>query len=368
MPRDLEYLYRLFIHGPLSSAMLHNLVSPAVRRKETTERLKIMRRKPNCLVEVPKQSREAHNANYQPLMYKITNTGVQVLLLKGRIPEEVAHLHFILRQNYRTFHHDALAAYITASIELGGNEEGIKFFGWDYIFTHPKTPQTTKQSDNPLRIPYKIDGNDKFLVPDALFAIETKDGKTCFALEADMHNEPIDPHELNRSSYGNKLTGYLAILEDAAVETLLNLFPKCANATRRKPHAGSPTVQVPFHRTLLFQGKVQFQQNRKWDSTRSPTLKRPTRAFRGSNVAASTFEAFGAGYAPKGILRGRLAIPLHSRDGVLLAYCGRTVKNESPILLFPSGFDPHSTIFNAHRATEGELYLVRDPLERVQGV
>lgn len=228
MPRDLEYLYRLFIHGPLSSAMLHNLVSPAVRRKETTERLKIMRRKPNCLVEVPKQSREAHNANYQPLMYKITDTGVQVLLLKGRIPEEVAHLHFILRQNYRTFHHDALAAYITASIELGGNEEGVKFFGWDYIFTHPKTPQATKHSDNPLRIPYKIDGNDKFLVPDALFAIETKDGKTCFALEADMHNEPIDPHELNRSSYGNKLTGYLAIFQS-------ELY---------KAHWGIPNMQV----------------------------------------------------------------------------------------------------------------------------
>jgi len=80
-------------------------------------------------------------------------------------------------------------------------------------------------------------------------------------------------------------------------------------------------------------------------------------------VAASTFEAFGAGYAPKGILRGRLAIPIHSRDGVLLAYCGRTVKNESPMLLFPSGFDPHSTIFNAHRAADGELYLVRDPLD-----
>jgi hypothetical protein len=47
---------------------------------------------------------------------------------------------------------------------------------------------------------------------------------------------------------------------------------------------------------------------------------------------------------------------------VLLAYCGRTVKNESPMLLFPSGFDPHSTIFNAHRVAEGELYLVRDLL------
>jgi hypothetical protein len=228
MPRDLEYLYRLLIHGPLSSAMLHSLVSPAVWRKETTERLKIMRRKPNCLVEVPKQSREAHNANYQPLMYKITNTGVQVLLLKGRIPEEVAHIHLALQQNYRTFRHDALAAYITASIELGGNENGIKFFGWDYIFTHPKTPQATKQSDNPLRITYKIDGKERFLVPDALFAIETRDGKNCFALEADMHNEPIDPHELNRSSYGNKLAGYLAIFQS-------ELY---------KAHSGIPNMQV----------------------------------------------------------------------------------------------------------------------------
>ncbi len=63
---------------------------------------------------------------------------------------------------------------------------------------------------------------------------------------------------------------------------IIKLVQKCASATRRKPHAGSPTVQVPFHRTLPFQGKVQFRQNRKWDSARSPTLKRPMRALRGS--------------------------------------------------------------------------------------
>jgi hypothetical protein len=42
---------------------------------------------------------------------------------------------------------------------------------------------------------------------------------------------------------------------------------------------------------------------------------------------------------------------------------GRTVKNESPMLLFRSGFDPHSMIFNPHRVAEGELYLVSDPLD-----
>jgi Replication-relaxation len=227
-PRDLEYLHRLFIHGPLSSAMLHQLVWPHATPPMTTGRLKILRRKPNCLVTVPQQLRLSYNANYQNLTFKITKAGVQVLLLKGRISEEVADLYFCLRQNYRTFHHDALAAYITSSIELGCKQLGFAFFGWDYIFTHPKTPLATKQSDNPLRISYLINGTEKHLVPDALFAIETPEGKICFALEADMHNEPIDPHELNRSSYGNKLAGYLAIFRD-------NLYQR---------HYGIPNMQV----------------------------------------------------------------------------------------------------------------------------
>ena len=81
-PRDLEYLYHLFIHGPLSSAMLHQLICPGVNHRQTSERLKLLRHKPNCLVEVPKQGRLSYNANYQHLTYKITNAGVQVLLIK----------------------------------------------------------------------------------------------------------------------------------------------------------------------------------------------------------------------------------------------------------------------------------------------
>lgn len=73
-------------------------------------------------------------------------------------------------------------------------------------------------------------------------------------------------------------------------------------------------------------------------------------------------EHFGAGYAPKGIMRGRLAIPIHDSDGQLLAYCGRALENESSKLLFPKDFDPAQVIFNAHRVTGGTLTLVRDPL------
>ncbi|MBZ0227980.1 MAG: hypothetical protein K8F58_05940, partial [Bauldia sp.] len=87
-----------------------------------------------------------------------------------------------------------------------------------------------------------------------------------------------------------------------------------------------------------------------------------TEAVAALGVSQDTCRHFGAGYAPKGIMRGRFAIPIHDRDGTLLAYCGRTVKDESPTLIFPNGFDPATVIFNADRATAGELTLVRDPL------
>jgi DNA primase len=37
-------------------------------------------------------------------------------------------------------------------------------------------------------------------------------------------------------------------------------------------------------------------------------------------VSAETAAHFGAGFAPRGILRGRLAIPIHDRHGTLIAY------------------------------------------------
>lgn len=92
-------------------------------------------------------------------------------------------------------------------------------------------------------------------------------------------------------------------------------------------------------------------------------------------VSAGTAEAFCAGLAKKGIMSQvggpRLAIPIHDRDGVLVAYCGRAVnETQQPTLIFPRGFDPTAYVFNAKRATEStdfadthQLCLVRDPLQ-----
>jgi hypothetical protein len=133
-------------------------------------------------------------------------------------------------------------------------------------------------------------------------------------------------------------------------------LPPTSMASRpaKRPAFLPGTVPYQGHATVLF--PEQFPQpRRKRGSDLWTTTSRSMRRSRGS--------AFGAGYAPKGILRGRLAIPIHDREGTLLAYCGRTVKNESPTLTFPNGFDTHSVIFGAHKVQAGKLYLVRDPLQ-----
>ena len=70
-------------------------------------------------------------------------------------------------------------------------------------------------------------------------------------------------------------------------------------------------------------------------------------------LRAETIERFAAGYCTKGLLKGRLAIPIHSGRGELLAYrAGLAVEDgsETPRYLFPPKFHPALEVFNLHRA------------------
>lgn len=80
-------------------------------------------------------------------------------------------------------------------------------------------------------------------------------------------------------------------------------------------------------------------------------------------VDAETFRAWGAGYASSGINRGRLALPIAARDGTIVGYMGRTVREDTPLLTFPNGLDPQEYIFGVDKVTGGQLFLVRDPLD-----
>ena len=87
----------------------------------------------------------------------------------------------------------------------------------------------------------------------------------------------------------------------------------------------------------------------------------------GLGIEKETAEQFQSGYAPKGILRGRYAVPIHTRDAQLVGYCGIAVKDDQqPRLLFPNGFTHTSFIFNAHNVESGDLlYVTKEPLSAI---
>ena len=77
--------------------------------------------------------------------------------------------------------------------------------------------------------------------------------------------------------------------------------------------------------------------------------RHPYLARRG--IDGATASHFGVGYfSGRGLMRGRIAIPIHDDQGRLVAYCGRTVEAGDPRYRFPAGFQKSRVLFNYHRA------------------
>ena len=83
-------------------------------------------------------------------------------------------------------------------------------------------------------------------------------------------------------------------------------------------------------------------------------------------LSEDTCKAFSSGYAPKGILRGRFAFPIHSSEGQLIAYGGIDPERPDEPVKFPRDFDSAASVFNLHTQTEDEILLCRSPLEVLQ--
>jgi DNA primase len=80
-------------------------------------------------------------------------------------------------------------------------------------------------------------------------------------------------------------------------------------------------------------------------------------------LQTSTIQLFEAGYCTKGLLRERMAIPIHNVSGALVAYVGLALNGEAPRYLFPPKFHAALEVMNLHRLANsaeegGTLYLV----------
>ena len=72
-------------------------------------------------------------------------------------------------------------------------------------------------------------------------------------------------------------------------------------------------------------------------------------------LAAETVATFGLGYCTKGTMSGRIAIPIHNREGALVGYAGRwpgVPPEERPKYKLPKDFHKSAEVFNLHRAAK----------------
>jgi DNA primase len=73
----------------------------------------------------------------------------------------------------------------------------------------------------------------------------------------------------------------------------------------------------------------------------------------GRGLTPEAIAQFGLGFCDRGVMRGRIAIPIHDEAGRLIAYAGRwaaaAVPADRPRYLLPPGFRKQRVLFNLHR-------------------
>jgi DNA primase len=128
---------------------------------------------------------------------------------------------------------------------------------------------------------------------------------------------------------------------------------------RSKPKADKP--QENTRRSEEAPAAVR-QESRRVEEPVNPPLQRPLTLsqdhpyLRERGLTVLTVKVFGLGFCSRGIMRGRIAIPIHNEKGELVAYAGRAIdeqraKGEGKYKL-PTGFHKGHVVYNLHRVKE----------------
>jgi len=79
------------------------------------------------------------------------------------------------------------------------------------------------------------------------------------------------------------------------------------------------------------------------------------------SLTEETIDYFGLGYCSRGMMKGRIVIPIHNARRELVAYAGRTVEEvseENPKYRLPPNFKKTLVVFNLHQVQRTHVVLV----------
>lgn len=170
---------------------------------------------------------------------------------------------------------------------------------------------------------------------------------------------------------GGNILDFVSLMENVTVQRAASLIadwfgvessqPRSSRASTTTPRAPSQQQRSGSEKksaTREKQGDDVGDENRTENPPLTFTLEHlkpdhPYLVERG--LTAETIATFGLGYCEKGIHAGRIAIPIHNRDGKLVAYAGRWPGDPpegTEKYKLPKGFKKTLELFNLHRTIQ----------------
>lgn len=149
---------------------------------------------------------------------------------------------------------------------------------------------------------------------------------------------------------GGSVLDFVSRMEKVSLREAAQLIQQWFNISPLSANASSTEHCVPVPSVVHAPEKAKSNPPLRF-ALRGLDAAHPYLAMR--SLLPETITAFGLGYCEKGIMSGRIAIPIHNTAGELVAYAGRwpgTPPDDQPKYLFPRGFRKSLELFNYHRA------------------
>jgi len=180
-------------------------------------------------------------------------------------------------------------------------------------------------------------------------------------------------HCFSKCQRGGNALDFIALMEDvsihaAAVKAIewFNLDTETVSGEHEPPPSKTTEAQEQATPKEPSQTEEEIAPNKPL-KFRLDKLQREHAYFTERGLRLETLVDFGAGYCSKGMMAGRIAIPIHNTEGEVVAYAGRFAGEPpegTPKYKLPQGFRKSLELFNIDRARKESPEL---PLVIVEG-
>lgn len=166
-------------------------------------------------------------------------------------------------------------------------------------------------------------------------------------------------------SAGGNILDFVAQMEDVEIRKAGLLIQEWFNLTPAKKSAGEKRTQERVSDPTETKPEKTAAKSKAQDSDEAPVnpaltfelkdLDQNHPYLKERGLERETIKVFGIGFCNRGLMKDRIAIPIHNENGELIAYAGRYAGEPpegEPKYKLPPKFQKHLCLYNFHRTRE----------------